>query len=104
MSRPRFHVPDARPDNTRVTLCKEEAHHFLHVLRLEPGAAIGVFDGRGREWTARAISPAKRGDVAVELIAEVPPAPEPPVRVTLGVGVLKGDHMDGVVRDATMLG
>ena len=62
-----------------------------------------VFDGRGREWTGR-IASLRRSAVSVDLTAEIAAVPEPPVRVTIGVGVLKGQQMDAVVRDATMLG
>jgi len=42
--------------------------------------------------------------VTIDLGDSVNPAPEPPVRVTLGMALLKGDQMDAVVRDATALG
>jgi 16S rRNA (uracil1498-N3)-methyltransferase len=42
--------------------------------------------------------------VVVALTGEIVPVAEPPVRVTLAIGILKGDHMDTAVRDATMLG
>jgi len=90
--------------STRITLPPDEAHHLKHVLRLGVGAEVAVFDGRGREWAARAISLGKARDVTVELLEEIAPVAEPPVRVTLGIGVLKGDQMDAVVRDVTALG
>jgi 16S rRNA (uracil1498-N3)-methyltransferase len=40
----------------------------------------------------------------VELGLPISPTPEPPVRVSLAVALLKGDQMDTVVREATMLG
>lgn len=87
-----------------MALPAEDAHHLLHVLRLGPGAELSIFDGQGREWAARVVSASKRGPVTVELRHEIAPVAEPPVRVILGIGVLKGDQMDAVVRDATMLG
>ncbi len=62
-----------------------------------------VFDGHGAEWDAR-VAAASRGGVTVELIARAVAATEPPVHVTLAIGVLKGDQMDTVMRDATSLG
>ena len=76
---------------------------MTHVLRLGVDDDVRVFDGRGREWIGRVASVGKAG-VTVEMFREVKPVAEPAVRVTLAVAVLKGDHMDGVVRDATMLG
>jgi 16S rRNA (uracil1498-N3)-methyltransferase len=42
--------------------------------------------------------------VTIDLGQSVVPVAEPVVRVTLAAGLLKGDQMDAVVRDATMLG
>ena len=63
-----------------------------------------VFDGRGREWAARLVPSDRRADVTVELAEQVATIQEPSVRVTFAAGILKGDHMDAVVRDATMMG
>ncbi len=38
------------------------------------------------------------------ILEAVAPAPEPAVRVTVAMSVLKGDKMDSVVRDVTMMG
>jgi 16S rRNA (uracil1498-N3)-methyltransferase len=86
-----------------MTLPDSEARHLSRVLRLHQGDAIVVFDGHGREWNAHvtSISP---DEVSVRIDGERPGLPEPTVRVTLGVGVLKGDQMDSVIRDATALG
>ena len=100
---PRFFVPEARPDHPIVDLPSAEAHHLRHVLRLGAGADVFVFDGRGREWAGR-VAGAGRARVTIELVREVPPIVEPRVTVTLGIGLLKGDQMDAVVRDATALG
>ena len=40
----------------------------------------------------------------LRLLEEMSAAPEPAVRLTLAQAVLKGDRMDEVVRDATMMG
>jgi 16S rRNA (uracil1498-N3)-methyltransferase len=89
--------------SSSFSLPPDEAHHVARVLRLAAGDDIVVFDGRGGEWAARIGAVSKDG-VAVELGAPREPAPEPPVMVTLAVGLLKGDQMDTVVRDATALG
>jgi 16S rRNA (uracil1498-N3)-methyltransferase len=98
---PRFFVPTAGGER-RVTLRADEAHHLTRVLRLRPGDGVGVFDGAGGEWVGYVQSVAPR--VTIEIVEAGQPAPEPPVRVTLGVALLKGAQMDAVVRDAAMLG
>jgi 16S rRNA (uracil1498-N3)-methyltransferase len=84
-------------------LSAEEAHHLTHVLRLGEGDEIAVFDGRGAEWRARVERAGRRG-AQVRLLDRLEPPAEPRVALTLAQAILKGDKMDAVVRDATMLG
>jgi 16S rRNA (uracil1498-N3)-methyltransferase len=102
MTTPRLLVTDAA-NGAVMTLPDDEAHHVSHVLRLTAGASVRVFDGRGLEWHAR-VETLGRAGVTVAIGESVDPVREPPVRVTLAIGLLKGDQMDAVVRDATMLG
>ncbi len=104
MAVPRLYVPSMSAGIERVPLPEDEAHHVTRVLRLTTGAALRIFDGLGREWSGRLETGAKRGESSVLVEGETTPIPEPDVQVTLAVGVLKGDQMDGVVRDATALG
>jgi 16S rRNA (uracil1498-N3)-methyltransferase len=101
---PRLYVPKLDPSAGRVELPEGEAHHATRVLRLQPGDDVRVFDGRGREWTGRLLPAPRRAAVEIEILAESQVVPEPAVRVIFGAGILKGDHMDDLVRDATMMG
>jgi 16S rRNA (uracil1498-N3)-methyltransferase len=84
-------------------LSGEEARHLSQVLRLGAGDEVAVFDGEGREFRARVEEVARDGAL-VRLVEEHVAAPEPSVRVTLAQAALKGEKMDDVVRDATMMG
>lgn len=86
-----------------VQLSPDEAHHVTRVLRLEGGDPIVVFDGVGGEWDASVMTADKQG-VFVQILGERAPIPEPALRVTLGVGLLKGNALDDVISDATALG
>lgn len=99
----RFFSPSASAGRPTVVLPADEAHHLTHVLRLRTGDEVGIFDGQGREWRGR-VALIDKESVEIALSDEIAPAAEPAVRVTLGIGLLKGDQMDAVVRDATMLG
>jgi 16S rRNA (uracil1498-N3)-methyltransferase len=99
----RFHAPEIAPDNPVAALPPDEADHLVRVLRLRAGDTVRVFDGRGHEFLARVESTGRRA-ASVRLLEPVVPAREPSVRVTLAQAVLKGEKIDGVVRDATMLG
>lgn len=100
---PRFHAPGLDAAARTATLPPDEARHLTRVLRLGVGDEVAVFDGGGREFRATVASVA-RDTVRVELVEPVSPPDEPRVPLTLVQAVLKGDGMDDVVRDATMLG
>lgn len=97
----RVYLPNVAPGEQ--PLPTSEAHHLVHVLRAPAGAAVRVFDGAGHEWDAT-IAAVTRKHVVIVVGAAVTPVAEPRVRVTLAAALLKGDQMDAVVRDATMLG
>ena len=100
---PRAYAPDLDPAQPITTLSSEESGHLVRVLRLGAGARVLVFDGRGTQYLAR-IATAAKDSVTLALLAPAPSASEPRVRLTLAQAVLKGDKMDAVVRDATMMG
>ena len=100
---PRLFVPLLEPRARLVELPDDEAGHLRRVLRVKAGAAVRLFDGRGREVAARVASVA-RAAVVVEVGDPIAPAPEWGVRVTLAQAVLKGDKLDDVIRDAVMMG
>ncbi|HET7220362.1 MAG TPA: 16S rRNA (uracil(1498)-N(3))-methyltransferase [Vicinamibacterales bacterium] len=99
----RFYAPDLDRSRSDVVLSGEESHHLVRVLRLVRGDEVVVFDGRGHEYLARVVR-ADRHATAVAVVDALAPSPEPPIAIVLAQAVLKGDKMDGVVRDATMAG
>ena len=84
-------------------LDEDETRHLSQVLRLGAGDDVVVFDGVGREFRAR-VERVSRDGADLALVGESIAAAEPAVRLTLAQAALKGDKMDGVVRDATMMG
>src|SRR4029450_10178433 len=99
---PRF-LAAIDPASGTARLSEDEARHLAQVLRLRAGDDVAVFDGAARAPRARADQTARDGVVA-RLVEERAAAPEPAVRVTLAQAALKGEKMDDVVRDATMMG
>jgi 16S rRNA (uracil1498-N3)-methyltransferase len=80
-----------------------KGRHLTRVLRLRVGARVRVFNGRGLECDGH-VAGVARDDVAIAIDGRATPVPESHVRITLAQSVLKGDGMDGVIRDAVMLG
>jgi 16S rRNA (uracil1498-N3)-methyltransferase len=100
---PRFLATDLQPDTGVAVLPPDESHHLTRVLRIAPGDEVAVFDGRGHEFRARVVK-AGRESVRLALLAPIASVPDPAVALTLVQAVLKGEKMDGVVRDAAMMG
>jgi len=99
----RFFVPDLPHQGALVALSDEETRHLTQVLRLELGDEVQVFDGHGRQHSARVeVAARQRAEVRVGPVAHA--APEARVAITLAAALLKGDKFDDVVRDAAMLG
>ena len=99
---PRIHVGEAlrRSDALRLPV---DASRHLQVLRLQPGDALVLFDGRGGEWSGRVIAMARdAATVAVDSHRDV--ERELPMRVTIAVGMPANDRMDALVEKATELG
>jgi 16S rRNA (uracil1498-N3)-methyltransferase len=99
----RFYAPGLSDGSPAVDLPRDEAEHLSRVLRLRAGDPVHVFDGRGREFSGK-VHQVGRASATVTLDEEVTPLREPSVRLTLVQAVPKGDAMDRIVRDATMLG
>lgn len=99
---PRLFV-DTELDGSSATLDESEAHYLGHVLRLDRGAELVAFNGRGIERAATIGSLQRRGAV-LELRAALAPLPESPLDLTLLQALPKSDAMDLVVQKATELG
>ncbi|HET8734728.1 MAG TPA: RsmE family RNA methyltransferase, partial [Anaeromyxobacteraceae bacterium] len=67
------------------------------VLRLEPGAAVEVFDGAGSAWDATLEGGALR-------LGERRPAPPPGATVWLAFALARGEKGDWIVQKGTELG
>jgi 16S rRNA (uracil1498-N3)-methyltransferase len=98
----RFHVDLPLAAGARITLPAGPSRH-VQVLRLQPGAAITLFDGRGGEWSAQ-VAAIARSDVTVDIGSHDAVERELACRVTLAVGMPANERMDTVVEKATELG
>jgi 16S rRNA (uracil1498-N3)-methyltransferase len=99
---PRFLV-DLKPQTgLELPLSGAVARH-LQVLRLQPGAAITLFDGSGQEWAAEVLRIA-RSEVWVRVDAVESVDRELPVSVQLAIGMPANERMDWLVEKATELG
>ena len=98
----RFYLPPERCADATLRLDGREAHHALHVLRLERGELITVLDGIGNEFLC-AVKNSSRDAVtlSVSLKNFTPP---PPCSITLLQAVPKGKIIESIIQKAVELG
>ena len=98
----RLYLAAALTPDARVDLEPGQAHYLRDVLRLKPGAALAVFNGRDGEWLARIDTLGRgRGCLAVESLRR---APEPDPDIWLVFAPIKRAPIDSLVQKATELG
>jgi 16S rRNA (uracil1498-N3)-methyltransferase len=98
----RFHLP---PENCRTETLRldgREAHHALHVLRLESGHRVTVLDGVGHEFLCTVETTTK--DALQLAVQEKKFTPAPPCPITLLVAIPKGKIIEDIIQKAVELG
>jgi 16S rRNA (uracil1498-N3)-methyltransferase len=99
---PRFYCPQPLASGATVDQPESVAHH-LHVVRMQPGAELTLFDGRGGQYTATLADIGKRRASATineHQALEV----ELPYSITLAQGLPEGTKMDWIIEKAVELG
>ena len=99
---PRLHCPAALAEGAVLDLPAATARH-AQVLRLQPGAALTLFDGHGGEWQATVTSMG-RSDVTVHVGAHQAIERQPAREVHLAFGMPANDRMDWLIEKAVELG
>ena len=89
--------------SARVVLSGEASRHLLRVLRCRRNDDIILFNGRGGSYTGR-ISSVSGGAVQVEVLGFAADASEPPLSITLGLGIPRNLRMDYAVQKSVELG
>ncbi len=98
----RIHLDAALAPGAEFDLAAAAARH-VQVFRLQPGAGLTLFDGRGGQWQAEVLDIGRK-DVRVRLLAHEAIERELGCAVTLAVGMPANERMDGLVEKATELG
>ncbi|MGO4765292.1 16S rRNA (uracil(1498)-N(3))-methyltransferase [Cupriavidus sp. 2KB_3] len=99
---PRFFIDSALTADAVLDLPDAVVRH-IQVLRLAPGDAITLFDGRGGSHAATLADLGKRHATA-QVAGHDPAEAELPYRVTLAQGLAGGDKMDWLIEKAVELG
>jgi 16S rRNA (uracil1498-N3)-methyltransferase len=80
-----------------------EAHHLIHVLRIDVGQVVTLFDGCALEATAQVIDITNSGvDLAIQELRAA--TTESTIELVLAAAVPKGDRFGWLIEKATELG
>ena len=83
---------------------EREIRHIAKVLRLKAGDEVILFDGEGKEYHASLTRLSPR-EISLRLLREPSSvAAESPLKIILGVGLLKSSKFDWLIQKTTELG
>jgi 16S rRNA (uracil1498-N3)-methyltransferase len=98
----RFYLRPDQCTGDALRLVGREAHHALHVLRLQRGETVAVLDGAGHEFFCQ-IAEASRDGVGLH-VRQKNYIPPPPCQITLLQAVPKGKIIEAIIQKAVELG
>ena len=98
---PRFFIDGAA--DGRAYIAGADALHIAKALRMRPGEALTLCDGKGTDFEGVLETVTDR-QVTVRITASRPSQAEPTLAVTLYQGLPKGDKMDWILQKAVELG
>lgn len=99
---PRLYLDAALASGTRLPLERGPANYLLNVLRLRPGGAVLVFNGRDGEWRALIEGEGRRG--AALAVAERVRAQTPSGDLAYLFAPLKAARLDYMAQKAVEMG
>jgi 16S rRNA (uracil1498-N3)-methyltransferase len=99
---PRFYCPQPLAAGAIVALPEAVAHH-LHVLRLQPGAELSLFNGDGGEYLAQ-LDRIEKKRASARIQAFVARDAELAYEITLAQALPEASKMDWIIEKAVELG
>ena len=99
----RVHVEDELEVGAEIVLAQAQTHYLKHVLRLKPGAALVLFDGR-QEIDFHAVLTADGKKLGARIESATAVETESSLVVDLIQGLGRADHMDWMIQKTSELG
>jgi len=99
----RVHVEDELEVGAEIVLAQAQSHYLKHVLRLKPGAALVLFDGRQAiDFYSVLTADGKKLGARIDSAAVIETESNLVVDLIQGLG--RADHMDWMIQKTTELG
>jgi len=103
MALPFFYIPSYDPGDSEITLDEDNSRHIVQVLRMRPGEAVQLTDGKGALLTAAILDDHKK-KCRVQVRAVDTQAPRPK-QVSLAISPLKNaSRFEWFLEKATEIG
>ncbi len=100
---PRVHVEADLSVGAEIALAEAQSHYLKHVLRLKPGAALRLFNGReAQDYSALLVAVGKKLGARIE--SAQPVDTESPLHSEIIQGLGRADHTDWMIQKTTELG
>ena len=99
----RLYVAQPLQVGEQLTLNEDASHYVRTVLRLKQDQAVILFNGQGSDFACH-FTEVSRKTVRVLINEKLARDVESPLRITLGMGISRGDRIDWAVQKAVELG
>ena len=99
----RLFVPEVSEEGPEVVLRGPQRRYVRNVLRMGRGDSLVLFDGSGMEYPSTIVEAAQR-HVKIRILGKREGKRESPVKILVGIGLLKTNKMDWVVQKVSELG
>jgi 16S rRNA (uracil1498-N3)-methyltransferase len=99
----RLYFPGPIAEHGECRVVAGQAHHIMHVLRLQPGAPLTLFDGRGVEFPAL-IKRIDKSGLTLTVLGRCEVSRESALDIVLAQGISSGERMDYTVQKCVELG
>jgi 16S rRNA (uracil1498-N3)-methyltransferase len=100
---PVFFIEPEAVQHDRIVVTGSLAHHLIESLRVQPGEELWLGISRGPRYRAHVLHAEPGRLTAKILFTSNPPTPSCPA-ITVGLGLIKNEHMDWAIQKATELG
>ncbi len=98
----RIHVPGDSIREGHAALTRDQAHYLRHVLRLQNGDRVEIFDGEGAGFSGTLII--QRGEARIDTLTRIQAADEPHRPLILAQALIKPDRFEWILQKGTELG
>ncbi len=99
----RVHVEEELEVGAEIALAQAQSHYLKHVLRLKPGAALILFNGRQAfDYQAVLVANGKKLTARIESSTAVATESDLACEIIQGLG--RADHIDWMIQKTTELG